>query len=117
MRTDNRTGQSTKTKALEVFARELKIPETTEQNGVAERFNRTVVKAARCLLIDSKLSKSYWVRSEDTECYARKLVVIEKNTLSVFEKNFGTKPSSDLLKVFACVAFPKHRDASKTIKV
>ena len=37
---------------------EIVVPETPEQNGVAERFNRTAVEAARCLPMDSKLPKS-----------------------------------------------------------
>ena len=61
LQTDN--GREYKNKVFKKFciskeiAREYTVPETIEQNGVAERFNRTVVKAARCLLIDSKLPK------------------------------------------------------------
>ena len=36
---------------------EYTVPETPEQNGVAERYNRTVVETARSLLIESKLPK------------------------------------------------------------
>ena len=36
---------------------EFTVPETPEQNGIAERFNRTLVEMARCLLIDAKLPK------------------------------------------------------------
>ena len=64
------------------IAREYTVPETPEQNGVAEDFNRTVVEAARCVLIDSKLPKSYWVRAVDTACYDKNLVVEHKNTMS-----------------------------------
>ena len=32
---------------------EYTVPETPEQNGVAERYNRTVVETARSLLIES----------------------------------------------------------------
>ena len=109
LRTDN--GTEYKNKAFKKFctskeiAREFTVPETPEQNGVAERFNRTVVEAARCLLIYSKSPKSYWVRGVDTACNARKLVVKDKNTKSAFEKFFGRKPRSDHLKVFGCVAY------------
>ena len=93
LRTDN--GTEYKNKAFKKFcvrkeiSREYTIPETPEQNGVAERFNRTVVETARCLFIDSILPKSYWVRAVDTACYARNLVVRDKNTKSAFEKFFG----------------------------
>ena len=119
-RTDN--GTDYKNKAFKKFcmsneiAPEFTFPETPEQNGVAERFNRTVVEAARCLLIDSKLPKSYCVQAVDTACYARNLVVKDKNTKSAFEKLFGGKPRSKHLKIFGCVAYSKNRNASKKSK-
>ena len=117
LRTDNET--ECKNKAFKNFyiskeiSREYTVPGTPKQNGVAERFHRTVVEAARCLLIDSKLPKSFWVRAVDTACYARNLVVKDKNTKSAFEKFFGRKSRSDHLKLFGCVAYSKNRDASK----
>ena len=92
MRTDN--GSECKNKAFKIFciskkiSRDYTVPETLEQNGVAERFNRTVVEAARCLFIDSKLPESYWVPAVDTACYARILVVKVKKTKSTFDKVF-----------------------------
>ena len=88
----------------------------TQQNCVAERFNRTVVEAARCLLIDSKLPKSYWVRAVDTACYARKLVVKDKNTKSAFRKFFGRKPRCNHLEIFVCVIYSRNRVVSKKSK-
>ena len=38
---------------------EYTVPETPEQNGVTERYNRTVVETAQDLLIESKLPESY----------------------------------------------------------
>ena len=62
-------GQHTKKKTLKKFciskevAREFTVPETPEQNGVAEHFHRTVVESTRGLLIDSKLPKKQLVSS------------------------------------------------------
>ena len=39
---------------------EKTIPETPQQNGLAERCNRTMLEMARCLLIDSGLPKMMW---------------------------------------------------------
>ena len=53
------------------------MPETPEPNGMAERANRTIVEMARCLLLEPKLPKSYWLRAIATACYLRNLVVTE----------------------------------------
>ena len=39
---------------------EKTIPATPQRNGLAERCNRTLLEMARCLLIDSGLSKMMW---------------------------------------------------------
>ena len=39
---------------------EKTIPETPQQNGLAERCNRTLLEMARCLLIDSGLPQMMW---------------------------------------------------------
>ncbi|XP_015124956.1 uncharacterized protein LOC107046765, partial [Diachasma alloeum] len=36
---------------------------TPQQNGVAERYNRTVVEKARSILVDAKLPKEYWAEA------------------------------------------------------
>ena len=54
---------------------EFTVPETPQQNGVAERFNRTLVEMGRCLLIQAKLPKKYWVRALDTAMYIQNLAV------------------------------------------
>ena len=41
---------------------EKTIPKTPEQNGVAERMNRTLIEAVRCMLSDSQLPKTFWVK-------------------------------------------------------
>ena len=68
--------------------REYTVPETPEQNGVAEQYNRTFVETARSLLIESKLPKSYWLRAVDTAAYVRNLVKRTRLTKAP-TKNFG----------------------------
>ena len=67
-------------------ALEITVPETPEQSGAADGFNRTVAEASGCLLIDSKLQKKNLVQAVDTACYAWNLNVKNKNTKSAFEK-------------------------------
>ena len=85
--------------------REYTIPETPEQNGVAERYNRTVVETARSLLIESKLPVSYWLRAVDTAAYERNLVRKDKNDENSDEKFWTRKPTTGPLKIFGCLPY------------
>lgn len=42
------------------FIDDCTIPKTPEQNGVAERLNRTLIEMVRSMLIDSKLPQKFW---------------------------------------------------------
>ncbi|KAH9649070.1 hypothetical protein KPL70_025842 [Citrus sinensis] len=42
---------------------------TPQQNGLAERMNKTLVEKVRCMLIYSKLPKTLWVEALNTVCY------------------------------------------------
>ncbi|GKC37781.1 putative ribonuclease H-like domain-containing protein [Tanacetum coccineum] len=43
--------------------REFSVARTPQQNGVAERRNRTLIKAARTMLVDSKLPTTFWAEN------------------------------------------------------
>ena len=42
---------------------------TPLQNGLADRINRTLVDKTRCLLINSKLPRSFWAEAVSTVSY------------------------------------------------
>ncbi|GJR57806.1 putative ribonuclease H-like domain-containing protein [Tanacetum coccineum] len=42
---------------------------TPQQNGVAERMNRTLIEAARTMLADSHLPTTFWAKAVNTACY------------------------------------------------
>nr|GFB40774.1 retrotransposon protein, putative, Ty1-copia subclass [Tanacetum cinerariifolium] len=48
------------------IARHLTIAETPQQNGLAERMNRTLIDKVRCLLIQSGLPKTFWAKATFT---------------------------------------------------
>jgi len=50
---------------------QLTVWKTPEQNGVAERFNRTIVDMIRAFLSDSGLAKKFWAETLSTACYLR----------------------------------------------
>ncbi|GKD93264.1 retrovirus-related pol polyprotein from transposon TNT 1-94 [Tanacetum coccineum] len=45
------------------------VPRTSQQNGVVERWNRTLVEAARTMLIFSKAPMFLWAAAVATACY------------------------------------------------
>ncbi len=45
---------------------EFTVPDTPQQNGVAERFNRVCVEMTRCVLSEAKLTKDFWIRAMAT---------------------------------------------------
>ena len=54
---------------------EKTIPDAPQQNGLAERCNRTLLEMARCLLIDSGLPKLMWGAAIVHATRIRKMVV------------------------------------------
>nr|GEZ23511.1 putative ribonuclease H-like domain-containing protein [Tanacetum cinerariifolium] len=49
--------------------REFSNARTPQQNGVAERRNRTLIEAARTMLADAKLLVTFWAEAVNTACY------------------------------------------------
>ncbi|GJS47095.1 ribonuclease H-like domain-containing protein [Tanacetum coccineum] len=58
--------------------REFSIARTPQQNGVAERKNRTLIEAARTMLADSKLPTTFWAEAVNTACYVQNRVLVIK---------------------------------------
>ena len=75
LRTDN--GGEYTSNAFEKYLRdegirhERTVPKTPQQNGVAERLNRTLVESARSMLLDANLSKLYWAEAVSMAVYLR----------------------------------------------
>ena len=85
---------------------ECTIPKTPEQNGVAERLNRTLVETVRSMLIDSKLPHKFWAEALSTATYLRNrspTKVIEGMT--PHEAWTKVKPRIEHLRVFGCDAY------------
>ncbi|GJZ11031.1 ribonuclease H-like domain-containing protein [Tanacetum coccineum] len=58
--------------------REYSNARTPQQNGVAERKNRTLIEAARTMLADSFLPNTFWAEAVSTACYVLNRVLVTK---------------------------------------
>ncbi|GJR81963.1 putative ribonuclease H-like domain-containing protein [Tanacetum coccineum] len=58
--------------------REFRVARTPQQNGVAERKNRTIIEAARAMLADSLLPIPFWAEAVNTACYVLNRVLVTK---------------------------------------
>ncbi|GKA91044.1 putative ribonuclease H-like domain-containing protein [Tanacetum coccineum] len=58
--------------------REYSVARTPQQNRVAERRNRTLIEAARTMLVDSKLPSTFWAEVVSTACYVHNTVLVVK---------------------------------------
>nr|GEX51054.1 hypothetical protein [Tanacetum cinerariifolium] len=56
--------------------RQYSVARTPQQNGVAERRNRTLIEVARTMLADSKLQTTFWVEAINTACYVQNRVLV-----------------------------------------
>jgi transposase InsO family protein len=104
--------------AGEGVIQEFTIAYSPEQNGVAERFNRTLVEGVRSMLYGSGLSKSFW--GEAALCFNHTRNRCPTKGLeggkTPFEAWTGVKPSVHHLRPFGCKV-SVHIDASKRRKL
>ncbi|GKC21038.1 retrovirus-related pol polyprotein from transposon TNT 1-94, partial [Tanacetum coccineum] len=87
-------------------------PYTPEQNGVAERKNRTIIEAARIMLSGYVFSKQYWTEAITTTCYTQNRSKIVKRHLKTPYEIFCKRiPNINFLHVFRCPVFIyNHKD-------
>nr|GEX30121.1 putative ribonuclease H-like domain-containing protein [Tanacetum cinerariifolium] len=82
--------------------REFSVPRTPQQNGIAERKNRTLIEAARTMLAYSLLPIPFWAEAVNTTCYNRVLVTKPHNK-TPYEILHGRTPSIGFMRPFGCL--------------
>ncbi|GJY98894.1 putative ribonuclease H-like domain-containing protein [Tanacetum coccineum] len=83
--------------------REYSVARTPQQNGVAERKNRTLIEAARTMLADSKLPTTFWAEAVSTACYVQnRVLVVKPHNKTPYELFRGIKPAIGFMKPFGC---------------
>ncbi|GJR17188.1 putative ribonuclease H-like domain-containing protein [Tanacetum coccineum] len=83
--------------------REFSVARTPQQNGVAERKNKTLIEAVRTMLADFKLPTTFWAEAVNTACYVQNRVLVTKpHNKTPYELFLGKKPALGFMKPFGC---------------
>ncbi|GJS49212.1 putative ribonuclease H-like domain-containing protein [Tanacetum coccineum] len=83
--------------------REFSNARTPQQNGVAERKNRTLIEAARTMLADSLLHIPFWAKAVNTACYVQNRVLVTKpHNKTPYELLIGRTPIISFMRPFGC---------------
>nr|GFA79847.1 putative ribonuclease H-like domain-containing protein [Tanacetum cinerariifolium] len=88
---------------LKGIKREFSVPRTPQQNGIADRKNKTLIEAARILLADSLLPIPIWAEAANTACYVQNKVLVTKpHNKTPYELLHGRLPSIGFMRPFGC---------------
>ncbi|TXG65249.1 hypothetical protein EZV62_006524 [Acer yangbiense] len=95
--------------------RQLTAAYTPQQNGVAERKNRTIMNLVRSMLSEKKIPKTFWPEAVNWTVYIlnRSPTLVVKN-ITPEEAWSGIKPSVEHFRVFGCLAHVHVPDAKRT---
>ncbi|GJY07218.1 putative ribonuclease H-like domain-containing protein [Tanacetum coccineum] len=83
--------------------REFSVARTPQQNGDAERKNKTLIEAVRTMLADSLLPTRFWAEAVSTACYVQNRVLVTKpHNKTPYELLHGRPPSISFMRPFGC---------------
>jgi transposase InsO family protein len=78
---------------------------TPQQNGRAERLNRTLLEKTRCFMFQAKVPAEFWGEAVLTANHVRNLVPSNAGKKTPYELFTGSVPDLSQLRVFGCCAF------------
>ncbi|GJT58091.1 putative ribonuclease H-like domain-containing protein [Tanacetum coccineum] len=104
MRVASINGKRHNATIFKLLAREHLTP---QQNGVVERRNRTLVEAARTMLIFSRLPEFLWAEAVATTCFTQNRSIIHtRYNKTPYELLRGRKPNIAYFHVFGSLCYP-----------
>jgi transposase InsO family protein len=89
----------------EGISHERSAPYTPQQNGVAERTNRTLMEAARSMLYEKKVPLELWGEAVMCATHIQNRKISGTNDVTPFELWTGSRPDVSYLRVFGSPAF------------
>nr|GEV76409.1 putative ribonuclease H-like domain-containing protein [Tanacetum cinerariifolium] len=86
---------------LKGIKKEYSNAKTPQQNGVAERKNRTLIEAAKTMLADLFLPTTFWTEAVNTACYVlNRVLVTNPQNKTPYELLTGRQPIISYLRPF-----------------
>ena len=89
-------------------------PYTPQQNGLAERKNRTLVDMVNSMLLSSKLPFNLWGEALLSACHIHNRIPSKITKTSPYELWNGRKPNLSYIRVWGCLAFYRVPDPKRT---
>ena len=95
---------------------ETSTPHTPQQNGVAERYNRTLMDTVRSMMHGAGLKKHFWGEAIQTANYLRNISPTKglKENVTPYDAYGGKKPTVDNLRVWGCKCAVHIPDAQRS---
>jgi transposase InsO family protein len=87
---------------------EMSAAYTPQQNGVAERANRTIKEKVRTLLLGVNADNSLWNEAAQTAAYLHNVTPVSGKSKTPYEEFYGHKPDLSGLRKWGCLAYVKH---------
>ncbi|GKF36804.1 retrovirus-related pol polyprotein from transposon TNT 1-94, partial [Tanacetum coccineum] len=86
---------------------ETSVARSPQQNGVAERRNRTLIEAARTMLIYAKAPLFLWVEAVATACYTQNRSIVRlRHGKTPYEILHDKPPDLSFFYVFGALCYP-----------
>jgi hypothetical protein len=94
---------------------QLTMPQTSQQNGVSEGKNRTIVNVVRCMLKEKNYPKEFWGDAVVCAVYLLNRFTTKRLQKITPEEAWSTKkPRVDHLRIFGSVAYAKIQEEKRT---
>ncbi|GKB92798.1 retrovirus-related pol polyprotein from transposon TNT 1-94 [Tanacetum coccineum] len=89
------------------ISHETSVPQSPQQNAVVERQNRTLMEAARTMLIFAKAPLFLWAEAVATVCYTLNRSLLHTlHGKTYYELLKGKKPNLQYFRVFGSLCYP-----------
>jgi transposase InsO family protein len=94
---------------------EFSAPYAPQQNGVAERKNRTLIEMARTMLDEYRTSDRFWAEAVNTACHAINRLYLHRILKKTpYELLTGNKPNISYFRVFGSKCYILNKKAKNS---